>query len=335
MKSPQFLMLFGFAAFQMAILFGLDHPMKWVLIGLVPFLMGISWTQFKDPLTYEERVFTFFLYLVLMLGPLATYGALISLLWFKHDRLALDAIKKKINEKSISNLDMVRLQLIENPWGDYAQSRIEPLVDIMNGTDLRLKQSAVDKVIQHPSPLSVEVLRIGLKDSSADIRYYAASGLMQLNDMFQKQITNWREKAKQEPKEFDHWFQLGSTYDQFCYWNLPSEDAQEEFLEKAQSCYERALDLKPFHEKLSCSLGRILIKLNKTDRAYHLLHGALTEHPYSTTILSWLAEALYEGKRYSLLQKLAWTYLNTTEIEKKLEEPFSYWAFAFAAQSKE
>ncbi len=307
-------------------------PVPWNVVGIClgPLVLGWVLTRQQSPTSSLERVFAYYLIFVPFLGPFATFGALIAtaVLLFQRRQTALEKYRDQVDGATeVTELDKVRFQLTENLWMEDNEAYAEPFIDIMKGSDRFLKQRAIDKVIQHPSHLSVEILREGLKDGDADVRYYAASGLIQLNDLFQWRLNQFKQDLEKFPSDAELWFKLGSGYDQYCFWGLPSQDAVEGFLDQAEACYQKCIELNPKHEQGYLALGRLWVRIGNIDPAISILQAGLKAHPQSISIMGWLAEAYYKGRRFSALEKFAWECSLYQDLPDNLAEPFHYWAF--------
>ncbi|MBF0287019.1 MAG: hypothetical protein HQM14_04315 [SAR324 cluster bacterium] len=322
-------LLFFSGALQAGGFLWLPIPQNIFFICLAPLVLGLLVTRFQAPQTGMGRIYGYYLMLVPFLGPFATFGASISILILsRHQQKQLDHYHDQLSGAiHVTEMDKVRFQLTENLWTEDNEQQAEPFLDIMKGSDRVLKQRAIDKVIQHPSQLSVRVLREGLSDNDSDVRYYAASGLIQLNDLFQKRLQLLKEKVGHTSNDADFWYQLGSAYDQYCFWELPASDDMEYFLKETEGCYQTCLALQPDHEKVRYALGRLLVRRRQIDRAIEVLREGLEYHPESIPILGWYAEALYKGKRFVELEKFTRKCSFSMELPDNLAEPFNYWAF--------
>ncbi len=310
--------------------FLLSTPFNAFFICLAPMILGLVVTRWQKPQTKLARIYGYYLILVPFLGPFATFGILISfLILLRHQQKQLEHYHEQVSDTiHVTELDKVRFQLTENLWTGENEQQAEPFLDIMRGSDRVLKQRAIDKVIQHPSHLSVRVLREGLTDEDSDVRYYAASGLIQLNDLFQKRLNQLKERVEQTSADAILWYRLGSAYDQYCYWELPASDDMEYFLKETEICYQNCLTNQPDHEQACYALGRLFVRRKQIDHAIEVLQKGLQFHPQSIPLLGWYAEALYKGKRFMELEEFTRECSISMELPDNLAEPFHYWAFA-------
>lgn len=286
-------------------------------------------TRFRPPQTDLARIYYYFLFSVVLLGPFATLGSLLawSILFSAQPSAKKHHYDQTEKNVDFSEIDKVRFQLTENLWAENESGQVAAFVDIMKGEDRSLKQNAIDKVVQHPSHLSIEILREGLQDDDPDIRYYAASGLIQLNDLFQKELSQLRYQTEQTPQNPIPWYQLGVTYEHYCFWGLASADSLDDNLDQAEACLQQCLAVDPQYEEAYTTLGRLLTKRKKVHQSLDILQKGLAYFPRSVDLIGWYGEALYEAKQFVALEKFAQQSVINVELPENLRKPFLHWAY--------
>ncbi|MBF0277387.1 MAG: hypothetical protein HQM13_06350 [SAR324 cluster bacterium] len=306
-------------------------PLPWTLLAMNsgPLLLGAPVFLIIPARTRFATIYSYYLFSVAFLGPFATLGSLLA--WgivYSSQGRSLDAYyQQSIDSAGSRELERSRFQLTENLWAENESMQVAAFVDIMKGDDRMLKQNTIDKVVQRPSHLSIEILRDGLKDEDPDIRYYAASGLIQLNDMFQEKFNHLRDQTEQAPQDPEPWYELGVTYEHYAYWGVAAVDSLEENLNQAEAFLKQSLVLDPLLEKSYVTLGRLLTKRKKIDEALEFIRKGFEHFPDSVELMGWLAEALYEGKYYNELEDFSRECILKAEIPETLEKSFHHWAY--------
>lgn len=322
------------AVLQVGALYLLQGWLMMLALWGLPYVVALVFTVIKPPDHYFTNMYALYLWCALFMGPFATLGSLISfvLLPFSQQKSIQQFRKRMFEAGQLSNYDRVRFNLVENPWDDD-DIQLETMVDIMQSGDRQLKQNAIDKVIQQPSRVSVKVLKTGLKDPDSDIRYYAAGGLIQLNDMFQKQFDHLATQLRTQPRNPELWQESAIAYDQFYFWGMTSEDNVEIILERAVNGYRQSLQLNPDQEMVYSHLGRIYLKRENYPEALKALEEGLKRYPTSINLLGWLAETYYATHRYQDLAELAWRCTVELKLPEKLVASMNYWAFGDAVEA--
>ncbi|MBF0352878.1 MAG: hypothetical protein HQM11_17730 [SAR324 cluster bacterium] len=308
-------------------------PEPWNLIQahlLPPLLPGILAWRWK-PVHFTDRFYQYYLLIVPFTGVFATVGALCTVIFLGRSKPgSVEEYKKNILEVKITTTDKFKYKLSENFWKDDSDYQVLPFVDIMKGDNVRLKQSVVDKLIQHPGKMSVKLLKGGLLDRNPDIRYYSASGLIQLNDMFQKTFEDIRKKISEDPENHELTMELAEMLDEYYFWELPAADVAHNFREEAEQTYRKFLKHVPGHEDASYKLGRLLLRNKQTQDALEVLLAGYQNNPQSNLLISWIAEAYFAARQYEELQSFAFSCVTEQDVEEwtpQLQDSLNFWAF--------
>ena len=297
----------------------------------IPFLTLVPalWTHLWIPLFHEvdeKKYLRFYEYTVLIFGPFALFGSIIILLLPGKKYIAEEFREYLAAEMVFSPSERLEFGLTLNYWEGETHKKIAPFVDIMRGENAQMKRSTIDKVIQHPDKNSRKILNLGLTGDDQDIRFYAASGLILLNDTFMKSFKEMHQRIKKEPDNSDHFLELAKLYDRYCYLELPEkEDLQKNYL-RIEGYYRKSLELVPDNERALIGLGRALIKTDRAVEAMQPLGRAVKLYGKSSPAFAWYLESLFKQKNFTKVRQLSLAcHLPKRKTPNKFWNTLLYW----------
>lgn len=306
-----------------------DGISTWLLLSALPsillHMLAIVLSQIK-----LQKYLMFYGYTVLLVGPFATLGALLifsghlapsgKILAEYRDFIATKVVMSPI-EKSEFNLSV-------NYWEDE-DAKITPFTEIMNGQNSEKKRDTINKVVQHPSIYSKDILNIGLKDMDQDIRFYAASGIIMLNDSFIEKFKEYLKNIQTEPEDVENYLNLAISYEKYCAWKLPEEEDLPIYFDKIENAFKKVHALSPKNIMGILGLGKVLLHKKRYHDAEKVLANGIGLYPHSKELAMFMLEALYNQKKFKEVQDLAnkiskGKYILNLEIE----ETVRYWGNA-------
>ncbi|MGK0290865.1 MAG: hypothetical protein ACI86H_002328, partial [bacterium] len=157
--------------------------------------------------------------------------------------------------------------------------------------------------------------------------YYAASGLIQLNDSFQTKINKLQEQLEEKPENGSLWYELGSVYDLYCYWNLPESDVMTDFLNRVESCFKKAIALDGSVESFYKDLGRLYVRREQFENAENILSQGIAKYPESAKIAVLYAEVLFELRKLEKLKEIAMKVILLFDVPTVTKDAMYFWAF--------
>ncbi len=248
------------------------------------------------------RYLKFYRICVLFMGPFATLGTVLMLCFPQNSSHLLKEYKKFIAADVIFSV----LEKKEIKAGHYTsgsgKEQISPILEIMGGNNLILKQNAIDKVVQHPGPFSKIVLNLGLKDRDPDIKFYAASALILINDTFVKKFQYHQKQIRDEPGNISHLFALANTYNLYCKWGLPEKEDYRVYYRKIKKLYREILSIDDNNRSALVELARIAIEEREYERAFRLLQTKSLKQQNDLEVKALEVEALFALKKIKPLR---------------------------------
>lgn len=308
------------------IAFSFEGPLALIFLLLLPAL----WTQIWIPLFQEgkeeKRYLRFYEFSVLIFGPFALFGVAITFFLPGQKHIAEDFREYLSADMVFSPTERLKYGITQNYWIGEKHKTISPFVDIMRGDNAQMKRSTIDKVIQHPNKYSRNILNLGLLGEDQDIRFYAASGMILLNDTFMNSFKELYKEIEMEPENPENYLKLAKAYDRYCYLELPEKEDIPKYYQKIEGAYRKVLAINPDDEDALIGLGRVLLKERKTAEAEQILKQGITLYGQYSAFFPWYLEVLSIRKRFSEIQQLAFAYdLNKNKISKQYRSVLLYW----------
>jgi hypothetical protein len=196
---------------------------------------------------------TFFLPVMGILGSAATYSAV---RWVLRQRGVVHDYEASTGytlEDSPHLLDAEDPRMLLSD-----ELTIEPLLDILSGSDEDLKRGAVNMLGRMGTPAAVRLLKRCITDKSTDVRFYAHSTLTKLNEKHVARIKEIKALADAEgADEAGYLLQLGKAYTAYADSGLLEGETRSHYLLLARTAYDEAFQKDPSDPDLLLRTGRV------------------------------------------------------------------------------
>lgn len=298
----------------------------WLILSVLPSVLIHTVTLFLRQ-TSLRKYLSFYGYTVLLCGPFSSLGCFLILC------LKPSLSKRLINnyrdflaiDSSLSAHEKIDFDMVKDYWSEESD-HITPFIDIMSGTNSEKKRDTINKVVQHPSIHSKQILDIGLKDNDQDIRFYAASALIMLNDNFVDTFKEYLEKIKTSPNHADFYLKLAISYDKYCSWNLPESEDLPGYYDKIEAACRKVLSIKPNNFQAILGLGKVLLNKKKFFEAEEVLNQGIRLYPGSQKMAYYKMETLYQQQKFNELHQVAKNFRSRyRHFNLETEEVVKYW----------
>lgn len=298
----------------------------WLLLSALPAVL-LHIVAILLPENAIQKYLMFFGYSVLLCGPFSTLGCFIILLTqIRPSKTLLNEYRDfLVTDVEMSPLDNIEQNLSIDYWNEES-GQITPFIEIMYGNNSDKKRDTINKVVQHPSIRSKSILEIGLKDNDQDIRFYAASAIIMLNDNFIDKFKDYLERIKTSPDDEKLYLKLAISYDKYCSWNLPEKEDLPGYYKKIEHAFRKVLSLSPKNFQAILGLGKVLINTKRFVEAEEVLSNGLKLYPNSHKLAFFKLEALYNQKQFDKVQTMANEISdNFLHLNLEVEEVIKYW----------
>lgn len=199
--------------------------------------------------------------------------------------------------------DLTRFEKVADPEG-FVQARlqVEPVQEIMTGTDPHRKVRAIAALERARTPDAVRVLKIALSDPHPEVNFHASAALARLEESFTLEILAAERDAAEHPEDADAHSRLGNILFEYTYLRLPDAAMHAHYLNRAVAEFEVVVRLRPEYTDTLLNLARGRLGLNDTGAALAALDRLLAARPDSVQGRMWRAETRflsgdYEGVR--------------------------------------
>lgn len=110
---------------------------------------------------------------------------------------------------------------------------MEPLLDTVHDPNPDIRKTAIRKIAERRTLLSIQMLHGMLMDEDEEVRLYSASELDRLENEMQRRIHSLRKNLEKDPNDWKSRFELAKNYIEFATLLIASETLRFFFLRKA------------------------------------------------------------------------------------------------------
>ncbi|HKK32910.1 MAG TPA: HEAT repeat domain-containing protein [Desulfomicrobiaceae bacterium] len=176
---------------------------------------------------------------------------------------------------------------------------VEPIVDILRGTDSALKRGAIKVLGSLQSGEAVTLLRRCLKDPDPEIRFYAHTALTDMEENFSRKLTA---VEKSRDNEDSRQIQRARILLEYAATGLPGENMRLEILNQARTLLHKAVPQSREPAPLYLELARISLELGDRDSARSFLADPAVQNTSQQKEL--LSRLLFEERDFPALAEL-------------------------------
>lgn len=180
---------------------------------------------------------------------------------------------------------------------------IQSFTDIINALgNVELKIKIIDQLSKTQTQWAIDLLKKAQDDLSPEVSYVAATALVNIETPILEDISHWKKLNSLNDQDVTVHIKLASLYWNYCYLGILDETNETFYLSLAEKSYEKALNLQPDKSEILLELGKVYLKLKKTDKAELCINKYIDHHPKDKNGYIWKAEMLYLSKNYSALK---------------------------------
>jgi tetratricopeptide (TPR) repeat protein len=261
--------------------------------------------RFKIPWhSYAYFIVTFILGILPLYGSGIIFCGLVYLLIYRKDVVV---------EFSTVNEDIEFFKLFD--FGKAEQSReeiferisfeleTEPFIDILKGTDSELKKGVINKLVGVISPLTIQLLKVGLEDLDPEIRLMSTKALSKTEEMINDEIMTLVAKIKHDPDDFEAHNTLGNAYLRYATLGFLDPMTQKFYLQKVVTEYLISYQKQPKQTDLLLRLGHIFLLINNVPKAKEMLKRSMDINPDNYDAYMLYSDALLAARDIEALEK--------------------------------
>lgn len=178
----------------------------------------------------------------------------------------------------------------------------EPLLDILNGSDIELKRGAVNLLRRLGSAEAVRLLRKSLSDPSTEVRYFAHTALARLEADFSKRLERAERAARKG--SFEALCALGRAYRDYALSELPEGSIRENAVLQARRALEKALAMQPDNLRLRLETAQLSLSEGDHRAARDYFQQAMQDPDLAPASALGLLRAFFETRDWPALAGL-------------------------------
>jgi hypothetical protein len=182
------------------------------------------------------------------------------------------------------------------------ESRVEPIREILKGSDAGLKRGAISFLGSMHSPLCVELLKESLSDANSEVRFYAHAAMTKIDDAFSQEIK--AAEAALDENDCSSFTALGIACIRYADSGLVEEVMRAQFLEKAVSAISHAAALSPDDSTLRVHLGSLYLEMGEYAKAQECFESVAEDLPGFVDASLGLCKIYYDLRDFDSLYLL-------------------------------
>lgn len=200
-----------------------------------------------------------------------------------------------------------------------------PIADIMAGHDVKLKVKAIAKLSKNISRENVHILKRALADPLAEVRMYAASALIKMDQEINDQI-NLAKQWTQKRGSARDFAQLGNLYQVYTASGLVDETLSKYYLKLTAEAYRQSLDQDTQQSQIVVDYARCLLELKDNERAKLTLSRAYKIWPQDPNIVFLRNETLFRLGEMDQVKE-GFESLNVSQLDESQRKVIEFWTY--------
>jgi polysaccharide biosynthesis protein PelE len=203
---------------------------------------------------------------------------------------------RSVIERELEDGVIVDLAREEHEVNLRAALEVEPLTDLLQGSDPDLKRGAIDALAASQSFRAARVLQSLLHDPDPEIRLYASVRLGSLEDEIGRKIQVACAAADDPRANVSVLEDLAGVYLEYAACGLLDDVTSRHYLTLAEQAYDRAVHLQPGRYELALAIGHVCLRLDQLDNARQFFErAAQCAHSYLDIRLAFMELAYRRG----------------------------------------
>lgn len=206
------------------------------------------------------------------------------------------------------------------------ESSVEPIREILQGSDAGLKRGAISFLGGMHSPLCVELLKESLSDANPEVRFYAHAAMTKIDDAFSQGIKE--AEAALEENDAPCFTALGTACLRYANSGIVEEVMRAQFLEKARAAFKGAAELSPEDHSLQIRLGYLHLEMGEYANAQKCFERVPEDAPGFVDAALGLCKVFYDIRDFDSLYLLRrrLSLANCTECDPAKRIAYTFWS---------
>jgi len=294
----------------------------------------LNWESRAESIRFHAHLTA---WLTLFLPAIGLAGSSLTFFWVKM------FLKEKGIVEDHMELTDYSIEEIQSPGtGESTQIflqdelSVEPIMDILAGSDEDLKRGAVDLLGRIATPEAVVLLKECLTNPSSDCRFYSHTTLARLDETHSRRIREAQGlPSSGEEGEAEDLKHLGNVYRGYAESGLIEDETRDHFLKLARDAFSESLAKNPQDQEIAAILGELSVAVGEYGEAERYFREALKGTANPVEPLLGLCRIYYEKRDFKSLAKIVGRIqqgkiIKTGDLQK--DTLFQFWAHPLEAQ---
>lgn len=312
-----------------------DFVVQALLIHIACVGVAILYTVMASRLQKGARFGVIFVIFLVVLGPFAAAGMLLTLIMFKISKArALTftewyySIFPEQKQSSSEDLSAALQYGRDKSWLNY---NIIPFIDVIKRGTEGQKREAILKMTQFFHPDFGAVLKMALReDTSNVVRVQAATAITKIKNNFFSQLLKLEKLRGKYPDKPEVLLAIASVYDDLAFSTILEQEQEVEARNMALKFYQEYLTHRPKDARIHYLIGRLLMRQSRFEEAVRWFENAITPETAKLDIWVLYAECLFHLGRYGDLRRQASANLDLVvkahRYPDNIRESVQFWA---------
>ena len=312
---------------------GLSALVLGARIGWLPFVGGHAlvlgliglWTYWLYRRDEALHIALLLALSVALMGPVGPAGVLLCLAlyaWFSRDATRFEDWYASLFPEEARDQAMELYDLIASgrEGADEHQS-VTSFSDVLAFGTSDQKRAVITLLSRNWRPTFAPTLLQALADKDSAIRVQAATAASEIESAFLDRAMRLLRASSEAPDNADLHLNLARHYDDYAFSGLLDPAREEDARTQALMYYRRVLTLDASLTDAWIAVGRLLLRLGRTNEASDWFARAIESGQTASQIVDWRLESLFRLGDYDGLRRLATVRVRDFGAEPTPDEP--------------
>lgn len=312
-----------------------DFWQEALLIHFACVAAAVIYTVISIRLRKGARFGTIFSIFLIVLGPFAAAGIMLTLIMFKISKArALSFTEWYYSifpEQSHSPAEELAAALQYGRDKSWLNYDVIPFIDVIKrGTEAQ-KREAILRMTQYFHPEFGAVLKLALReDASNVVRVQAATAITKIKNSFFSQLLKLEKLRQRHPDKHEVLLAIASVYDDLAFSTILEPEQEVEVRNMSLRFYQEYMTHKPQDARIHYLIGRLMLRQGRYEEAVRWLENAITPETAKLDIWVLYAECLFRLGRFNDLRRQAAAnhdlVVNSRRYPDSICESVAFWS---------
>lgn len=282
------------------------------------------------------RIFLLFVLMTTVTGPVGASGTLLAaglLHFFRRRATPFEIWYASLSpEPQTSPTLALYEQIVRRKAMPDDLCNVAPFAGVMSTGSARQKETVLGLIADNFRPSFAPALRAALNDPEPTVRVLAATASARIENCFLERSLLLEDLRSNHAGDIHAMLELGRHYDEYANTGLLDPGRADGARRQALELYECADRLQPGDAGLAKAIGRLLLRLDRSEEAVIRLAPLVIRGSASMEVLAWYVESLYRSHHFAALRQTCERYKNelvqAIELSGEFREVVILWADA-------